>query len=412
MLKRFAQTCLILLLVVALLTTSVSAANFSAAIDISDMVSGITSTKVNGVECYKYVLVAPTSAVFDMYRNNDSQSYSNYGNDFWAVNFASGFTEARIVMYPLGVVQGYNNVKSDGAGVWDLAGFVSGSAINITMFARPIVSSSSGYDFRYRFIAAVQYYNSRGIYLTTDSSYTDFTHSGAGLATLTQSVSISSTIPSDAVYAVPVWRMYIWAETAGQTYDSSFSVELHTGNWSWSIAAPVAAVTAGLGMLTQQYLQSIDGKLDDVNDNLEDVGGKLDDTNDKLDDIIAAPDNERNEASSSGNDGVDSVTGAIPDVSGDFVGALEDLMSAMSYEGTKAKLPVPALNVPGIPGLFPGFTALSEQSLDFGAYIAMLPVDLLELVQSLLSMALVVYCVRDLYKTIAGLMVGGGGGDE
>ena len=120
----------------------------------------------------------------------------------------------------------------------------------------------------------------------------------------------------------------------------------------------------------------------------EDVGGD-------------SSDNEKDEATDEGNQGVGDLTDAIPDYSEGFMDALRDFTSAMSYTGTDAKLKIPAVMVPSLGDLVPGFQMMEEMELDFGAYVRMMPSGLMTLAQSLLTIALIVYCFKELYGTIS-----------
>lgn len=113
---------------------------------------------------------------------------------------------------------------------------------------------------------------------------------------------------------------------------------------------------------------------------------------------------EKNEALDSGDENIGEILDVIPDESEGFANALKDFTSAMSYEGTEAVLPIPALVLPEIKGLIPETVLLESQDFDLGSYIQMMPEWLLLLVQSLLTIALIVYCFKELYDTIAYVM--------
>lgn len=123
-------------------------------------------------------------------------------------------------------------------------------------------------------------------------------------------------------------------------------------------------------------------------------------------------DQEKNEADSSGNSAVDDMTDAVPDYSEQFIDALTSFAGAFAYEGTEAVLPIPSLTVPGIPGLIPETVIFDGEDLDFGDYIALLPSTLLLLVQSLLTIALIVFCFKELYGTISYVLTLKRGGAE
>ena len=110
---------------------------------------------------------------------------------------------------------------------------------------------------------------------------------------------------------------------------------------------------------------------------------------------------EEEKANTGGNESVEDLTEAIPDYSEEFIVALEDFAMAFSYEGTEAILPIPPIVMPGIAGLIPETTLLSSIQFDFGEYIGFLPDSLLLLAQSLLTIALIIFCFKELYDAIS-----------
>lgn len=138
-----------------------------------------------------------------------------------------------------------------------------------------------------------------------------------------------------------------------------------------------------------------------TNDKLDDVVDQQQQTNDKLDNIQGSVDELPGDIKDSMGDLIqeeetraweagDSVAGdlsdTIPDYSDGFMQALQGFASSMSYSGTDAKLPIPALILPEIPGVIPRTVILDEMEIDFGEYLQMLPESLLLLVQSLFTM--------------------------
>lgn len=143
-----------------------------------------------------------------------------------------------------------------------------------------------------------------------------------------------------------------------------------------------------------------------------DTGGET--TDPEVSSTPSIIDQEKAEADSSGNSAVDDLTEAVPDYSEQFIEALREFASAFSYEGTEAVLPIPSIKIPCIPGLIPETVIFDGEDLDFGDYIVLLPSGLLLLVQSLLTIALIVYCFKELYDAISYVLTlrRGSGGNE
>lgn len=116
---------------------------------------------------------------------------------------------------------------------------------------------------------------------------------------------------------------------------------------------------------------------------------------------------EKQSASDTGSDLVDQLTGVIPDYSEGFTTALTDFASNFSYDGTEAILRIPQIRFPEIPSnrrgtpLVRSFVMLEEQEVDFSEFAAMMPESVLTLVRCLLTVALIIFCFKELYDTIS-----------
>lgn len=123
--------------------------------------------------------------------------------------------------------------------------------------------------------------------------------------------------------------------------------------------------------------------------------------------------NEKQEANSQGQSGIDDISGAIPDYTEDLKTAFSSLAGSLQYTGTEAKLEIPEVTVPGLEGLYDGFSLMEPQTLDFQVYIDLMPSGLMLLVQSLLTVALILFCIKELYGMICYILtLRGGGSDE
>lgn len=145
---------------------------------------------------------------------------------------------------------------------------------------------------------------------------------------------------------------------------------------------------------------------------LQEIKDQIGDTNNKLDELLKQPEAEKQQASDIGIDGVDEFTGVVPDVSQGFMSAIQELAASMSYEGTEAKLQIPAIDIPAIPGLFGKHRLLDEQEVDFSFFVQKMPEPILTLAQVVLTIALIVYAFKELYSIISYAMtLKSGGGD-
>lgn len=145
---------------------------------------------------------------------------------------------------------------------------------------------------------------------------------------------------------------------------------------------------------------------------LQAIEDQLGEVNDKLDQIIDQPESEKQEALEDGNSYVEDLTDVIPDQSAGFMSGIKKLANSMSYEGTDAALKLPSIALPAIPGVMDGYKLTDEMDIDFGSWIQKMPETLLTLVQVLLTIALVVFAFKELYKMISyALTLKSGGGD-
>lgn len=146
-------------------------------------------------------------------------------------------------------------------------------------------------------------------------------------------------------------------------------------------------------ILKQQ--ESNGDKLDDMNQNIESLPGEI---GDQMQGII---DTEKDEAKGEGNKFVDQILSALPDPSQNVLAALKALPDAMAYTGTDATMQIPALVMPAVGDLVPETELWQGGQLQFDEYVAMLPPTLLSLVQSLFTIAIVLYCVYELKGLIS-----------
>lgn len=123
--------------------------------------------------------------------------------------------------------------------------------------------------------------------------------------------------------------------------------------------------------------------------------------------------NEKNETQSQGEGSVNDVSGAIEDKSSGFVSSIGNLVSSMSYNGTACSWKFPAIKLPAIPGVVDEIKLTDEKPIDFSYWVNKIPSNMLLLVRSVLTIALIGYCFKELYNTISYVLtLKGGGNDE
>lgn len=138
------------------------------------------------------------------------------------------------------------------------------------------------------------------------------------------------------------------------------------------------------------------------NENTDKIIQNNDENTDKIiDNQNQLQENEKNEAQSSGSSGSDDVASAVPDKSAGFTEALSTFVRSMSTTDTECNLTFPALSIPEIAGLIPAANLSAEQNINFSQVVAMIPTSILEIVRALATIALIIYCFKELYSTIS-----------
>lgn len=127
--------------------------------------------------------------------------------------------------------------------------------------------------------------------------------------------------------------------------------------------------------------------------------------------------NEKNEANSTGNEGVGEVTNAIPDYSSNLLEAFNKLTAPMIHEKTDCLIDFPEITVPsmnmsvmGVPITTPNVTLLEEQQINIETMAEKIPNSIMIVVKALLSIALYIFCYKEFYSIVEYIMTLKGAG--
>ena len=157
---------------------------------------------------------------------------------------------------------------------------------------------------------------------------------------------------------------------------------------------------------TQSILNNQDKNADKITQNNDKNTDKIIDNQNQL------QENEKNEAESSGQGSVDEISGAIEDKSAGFISAISNLVGSMSYDGTACAWSFPAIKLPAIEGVMAETQLTEEMPIDFEFWVNKIPSNILLLIRSLLTIALIGYCFKELYGTISYVLTLKGGGNN
>lgn len=136
------------------------------------------------------------------------------------------------------------------------------------------------------------------------------------------------------------------------------------------------------------------------NQNAQDIQDNQDkNTQSIIDNQNDLAEQEKNEIQSSGNQATDAMD-SIPNESEGFINALGTFVSTMSTTDTSCSITFPAIKTPSFAGI-PGATLSEEYEVDFAAAISLIPSDIMKLIRALTTIALIVFCFKELYDTIS-----------
>ena len=126
-----------------------------------------------------------------------------------------------------------------------------------------------------------------------------------------------------------------------------------------------------------------------------------------------AEEREKNETQAAGDKSTSDTESALPSVNEGFGTSLKSFVQSMSYNGTEAILPIPRLYIPAMSNVTDEITLMNEQNYDMSAAINLyLPDTLLKLIRHLFTIALILYCVYELYGLIQYVLTLRKGGKE
>lgn len=146
---------------------------------------------------------------------------------------------------------------------------------------------------------------------------------------------------------------------------------------------------------TQQIKDNADKNANEIKNNQDENSQKIIDNQKQL------QENEKNEAQTSGKKSTSDTESAVPTVNEGFGNSIKKFVASMSYNGTEAKLPIPKTSIPAMGNIVGEVELIPEQEYDLAQAINQyIPTDLLNLIRWLFSIALILYCVYELYGMI------------
>lgn len=290
---------------------------------------------------------------------------------------------------------------------WTIAGY-SYNTSDVVVFPKMYLKvSSSSITFEYFFTSTS---SSNKFYFTL---LTGYVRSGDSAYKYNYNGSGESNAVSGSFWVAP-WLEIVGVKVYGNGVLKSNSTDIYNGG-SWSVVyggdnALYSELEQIKSILSQQNNNDIIANADknasetQSNDN-KNTQAIIDNQNDLAE-------KEKTETQNQGEGSVNDVSGAIEDKSAGFVSSIGNLVSAMSYNGTSCAWKFPALKLPAIAGVMSEIKLTDEKPIDFEFWVNKMPSNVLLLVRSLLTIALIVYCFKELYNTISYVLTLKGGGNS
>lgn len=124
----------------------------------------------------------------------------------------------------------------------------------------------------------------------------------------------------------------------------------------------------------------------------------------EIEDKYAEQNYEENSANTSGNDSVNALGSAVPDKSADLLASFSKLTKSMVHDEAVCNIKFPQIKVPALgegDGTFFGETVLyNGGNVDMAYYVNLIPSDVLTVIRSVLTVALILFCFKELYGFI------------
>lgn len=154
------------------------------------------------------------------------------------------------------------------------------------------------------------------------------------------------------------------------------------------------------------YFETLYGNLTvDVSDIPVGAQDIIDNQNENTDKLIKHDEEmreqEKEETKETGEGSVDDVSSAIPSDNDGFISALEKLSSSLVSSSTTAKWTFPRVYLPAISGIMEEKELITETQIDFNFWVNKIPSNILSLIRVLSTIALIIFCFKELYDTIS-----------
>lgn len=149
--------------------------------------------------------------------------------------------------------------------------------------------------------------------------------------------------------------------------------------------------------IIKSQTDKIDESLSELN---EDINEEMSELNQGIDELVTQGQAEYNSAVSGADDSLNVITG-IENKGEGIISAMGSLISALSYNGTECNWQLPEVYIPAIPNVIDRTLLFQNAEIDFEFWIDKIPDNIMTVIKALSTLALIIYCFKELYGTLA-----------
>lgn len=115
---------------------------------------------------------------------------------------------------------------------------------------------------------------------------------------------------------------------------------------------------------------------------------------------------EKDEISNSGNDSVDGAMEVMPNY--DLGDVFDGFINVMEYDGIDCEFSIPEIYIPSIVNITPKVVLYEGGTINFKDFFEMIPITILQVVRAFLTVALILFCFKELWEDIGAILSGDG----
>lgn len=149
--------------------------------------------------------------------------------------------------------------------------------------------------------------------------------------------------------------------------------------------------------IIKSQTDKIDESLSELN---EDINEEMSELNQGIGELVTQGQAEYNSAISGADDSLNVITGIDNKGEGIF-SAMGSLISSLSYNGTECNWELPEVYIPAIPNVIDRTLLIKDAEIDFEYWIDKIPDNIMTVIKALSTLALIIYCFKELYGTLA-----------